>query len=147
MRMRRTAPCFAALVAAGILSASALAQTMSIEDYEPTSTLVVPEHHPMRAKYPFTDVHNHQGRDQTAEEVKKLVADMDSLNMRVMVNLSGDQGAEFDKGYRNLKGRYPNRFVIFANIDFDGIGRPGWTEKAVAQLERDVKNGAQGLKI
>ena len=120
---------------------------MSIEDYEPKSTLHVPEHHPRQAKYPFIDVHNHQERDQTAEDVKKLVADMDSLNMRVMVNLSGSQGAEFDKGYRNLKGRYPNRFVVFCNLDFDGIGRPGWTEKAVAQLERDVKNGAQGLKI
>jgi predicted TIM-barrel fold metal-dependent hydrolase len=137
---------FEAVLAIAISSAAALgAQTMSIEDYEPKSTLVVPEHHPQRAKYPFIDVHNHQERDQTAEEVRKLVADMDSLNIRVMVNLSGDQGAEFDKGYRNLKRRYPNRFVIFANVDFDGIGTPGWT-KAVAQLERDIQHGAQGLE-
>jgi len=129
-----------------VLAARASAQ-MSIEDYEPKSTLVVPQHHPARAKYPFIDVHNHQDRDQSSADVAKLVSDMDALNMRVMVNLSGSQGAEFEKGLRNLKGRYPNRFVVFANLNFSGIGDPGWTEKAVAQLETDVKNGAQGLKI
>ena len=51
--------------------------TMSFEDYEPKSTLHVPEHHPQRAKYPFIDVHNHQDRDQSAADVAKLVADMD----------------------------------------------------------------------
>src|SRR5690349_6978917 len=69
--------------------------TMSIEDYSPKSTLVVPEHHPAHAKYPFIDVHNHQDRDQSEDEVAKMVSAMDALHMRVMVNLSGDQGAEF----------------------------------------------------
>ena len=36
------------------------AQTMTIEEYEPKSTLVVPQHPVKRAKYPFIDVHNHQ---------------------------------------------------------------------------------------
>ena len=67
--------------------------------------------------------------------------------MRVMVNLSGDQGAEFEKGYRNLPGRYPSRFVVFANLDFKGLGDAGWTERAVAQLGEDYKHGARGLKI
>ena len=43
-----------------LLSFSALAQTMSIEEYDPKSTLVVPQHLVTRAKYPFIDVHNHQ---------------------------------------------------------------------------------------
>jgi predicted TIM-barrel fold metal-dependent hydrolase len=42
---------------------------------------------------------------------------------------------------------YPNRFIVFANLDFKGIGGNGWAEKAVQQLETDVKNGANGLKI
>ena len=32
-------------------------------------------------------------------------------------------------------------------MDFDGVGKPGWSEKAVAQLEADIKNGAKGLKV
>ena len=123
------------------------AATMSIEEYDPTSTLVVPEHHPQKAKYPFIDVHNHQDRDMSAEDAAKLVADMDRIGMRVMVNLSGGRGEEFVKGYANLAARYPGRFVVFANLDFTGIDQRDWGEKAAAQLERDYKAGARGLKI
>lgn len=138
-------------LAAGAASAQAPWPTpvpqMSVEEYEPKSTLVVPGHEIKRAKFPFIDVHNHQDRDQSEAAVARLVADMDSLNMKVMVNLSGGQGEEFLKGLKNLKGRYPKRFVVFANLDFSGIDQPGWGERAAAQLEQDVKNGAQGLKI
>ncbi|HTY40838.1 MAG TPA: amidohydrolase family protein [Thermoanaerobaculia bacterium] len=135
------------LALAGGAAGPAAAQTMSIEEYEPKSTLVVPEHHPPRAKYPFIDVHNHQDRDISAADAAALVQDMDRINLRVMVNLSGGQGAEFEKGYRNLAGRYPGRFVVFANLDYAGIEQPGWGERAAAQLERDYRNGARGLKI
>jgi uncharacterized protein len=140
---------------AWLLAASLAAQApwptpvpqMTVEEYEPRSTLVVPGKEVKRAKFPFIDVHNHQDRDQSEAQVARLVADMDGLNMKVMVNLSGGQGEEFVKGLKNLKGRYPKRFVVFANLDFTGIDQPGWGEKAAAQLERDVKAGAQGLKI
>jgi predicted TIM-barrel fold metal-dependent hydrolase len=135
-----------ALILTGGL-ATLVAQTLSFEEYEPKSTLVVPEHHPTRARFPFIDVHNHQDRDQSAAQVAAMVAEMDSINLKVMVNLSGSQGAEFEKGYRNLKGRYPKRFVVFANLDFDRIEEPGWTAGAVSRLEQDVRHGAQGLKI
>jgi hypothetical protein len=32
---------------------------MTVEEYEPRSTLVVPQHILTRAKYPFIDVHTH----------------------------------------------------------------------------------------
>ncbi len=137
------------LVALGVVSASSRlpAQTMSIEEYEPKSTLVVPEHKPQRAKYPFIDVHNHQDRSMSAADAARLVADMDRINLRVMVNLSGSQGTEFEKGYRNLPGRYPGRFIVFANLNYSGIETPGWGERAAAQLAEDVRHGAHGLKI
>src|SRR5437667_12257106 len=78
--------------------------SMTVEEYEPKSTLVVPGHEIKRAKYPFIDVHNHQDTDLSAEAVAKLVADMDAMNMRVMVNLSGGQGETFVRGLKNLKG-------------------------------------------
>ena len=123
------------------------AQTMSIEEYEPKSTLVVPEHHPAKSKFPFIDVHNRQDTDISERDAARLVAEMDRIGMRVMVNLSGESGAEFAKGYRNLPGRYPGRFVVFANVDFAGLGNAGWGERAAAQLAEDVKRGARGLKI
>ena len=64
MRIRTAA--LAALIAVGFADA----QTMSIEEYEPKSTLVVPEHGVTRAKYPFVDVHNHQNIGMSKEELR-----------------------------------------------------------------------------
>jgi Predicted metal-dependent hydrolase of the TIM-barrel fold len=122
-------------------------QTMTIEEYEPKSTLKVPVNLVTRAKYPFIDVHNHQSLNPDPEKLAQIVKDMDALNMSVMVNLSGSSGKALAEGVKNTKGRYPTRFIVFANVDFNGIDQPGWTERAVAQLEEDVRNGAQGLKI
>ncbi len=144
----KNAPARAGLALVGVCLAAALAaQTMTIEDYDPKSTLVVPEHHPQKAKYPFVDVHNHQDRDISAADAARLVSEMDRIGMRVMVNLSGGQAAELVKGKANLAGRYPGRFVVFANVDFAGIEQPGWGERAAAQLARDYEAGARGLKI
>jgi len=121
--------------------------TMSFEDYEPKSTLVVPEHPVTRAKYPFVDVHNHQDGTMPTAELDKLVADMDALNLQVMVNLSGGAGDRLEKTVANMKGHYPKRFLVFANVDFSKIDEPDFGKKAAAQLAADVKNGATGLKI
>jgi predicted TIM-barrel fold metal-dependent hydrolase len=121
---------------------------MSFEDYEPRSTLVVPEHPLTRARYPFIDVHNHQDAEEmTPAQVDEVVTAMDGLNMGVMVNLSGGSGEGFQKGLANLTARHPNRFVQFANVDFSKIDDPDFGENAARQLEQDVKNGARGLKV
>jgi predicted TIM-barrel fold metal-dependent hydrolase len=129
-----------------LLLASLTAQTMSIEEYDPKSTLVVPEHPVKRAKYPFIDVHNHQ-YGLTPESVDKLVADMDSINLRIMVNLSGGYGERLKENIAILKSRYKDRFVVFANMDFSGIDDPDYPQRVANQFEQDLKNGAQGLKI
>ncbi len=119
---------------------------MGFEKYEPTSTLVVPAHKLTRAKFPFIDVHNHQF-DMPTANLQKLIVDMDKLNMAVMVNLSGESGDKIKRSANNIRTNYPKRFIVFANINFNGVGRAGWGEGAAKQLEEDVKNGANGLKI
>src|SRR4051812_28574286 len=101
---------------------------MDFEKYEPTSTLVVPEHKLTRAKFPFIDVHNHQF-DMPTQNLGALVTDMNKLNMAVMVNLSGQSGSVLKQSLTNVKEHAPNRFIVFANIDFDGIGDKDWTAK------------------
>jgi predicted TIM-barrel fold metal-dependent hydrolase len=120
--------------------------SMEFEKYNPTSTLKVPEHVTTRAKFPFIDVHNHQW-NMGAQDLDKLIKDMDLLNMQVMVNLSGDNGNNLERKLENVKAHYPKRFIVFANVDFNGFGGEGWTDKAVAQLAEDVKHGANGLKV
>lgn len=127
---------------------------IDFEEYEPVSTLRTAEHKPTRAKYPFIDVHNHQ-YEMDAADLRQLVTQMDSLNMGIMVNLSGrgftSNAAEstkfLDKALANVQKSYPKRLAIFTNINFADLGEPGWTEKAVTLLEEDVKKGARGLKI
>jgi predicted TIM-barrel fold metal-dependent hydrolase len=128
---------------------NAAAQTtpkMDFETYNPPSTLVVPEHKLTKAKFPFIDVHNHQF-SMPDMDLGTLIKEMDKLNMKVMVNLSGQSGDLIKKSVANIKQNYPTRFIVFANVEFRGMGEQGWSEKAAKQLEEDVKNGANGLKI
>jgi len=96
------------------------------------------------------------------QNLDSLVADMDRINMAVMVNLSGrglsllrdsknrDETAELEflKGsFENIKKSYPERFVIFTNISYHDIDAPDWSDRTVRQIEQDVKLGAKGLKI
>ena len=119
---------------------------IDFESYNPPSSLVVPKHIVTKAKYPFIDIHNHQN-NMSPEALKGLVKIMDTLNMAVMNNLTGSWGDNLKRSVDNIKNTEPKRFTVFANINFDGIGTNGWTEKAVKQLEEDARNGAMGLKI
>jgi len=42
-------------------------KTPTIEEYDPKSTLVVPEHQVERAKFPFIDIHSHHWNPTPAE--------------------------------------------------------------------------------
>ncbi len=127
---------------------------LGFEEYDPISTLKVPEHKLGRAKFPFIDVHNHQ-YNMANQDLKGLVAEMDKLNMGVLVNLSGRGWAQsWDEGTKNIMGaiqnikeKQPSRIGIFTNVEFKEVGSAGWSERAAKQIEDDVKNGAQGLKI
>ena len=128
------------------LSYGLTAQTMSFEDYNPKSTLVVPGKIIKKSKFPFIDVHGHQYRMPT-QDLTAVITAMDTLNMGIMVNLSGRSGENLIQSVKNIKDHYPNRFVVFANINFEGVGNENWTTNAVIQLREDINNGAKGLKI
>jgi predicted TIM-barrel fold metal-dependent hydrolase len=122
---------------------------MTIEEFEPTSSLVVDENPVTRAKFPFVDVHSHHWRAATMTQgaADTLIMEMDAMNMAVIVNLSGRSGEALRMAIENMEKRYPNRIVTFANVDFEGVGGEGWTENAVAQLRADIEAGARGLKV
>lgn len=122
---------------------------MDFEDYDPPSSLVVPEHILTQAKYPFIDVHNHQF-NMPSQDLTKLAQEMDKLNMAVMVNLSGRGRGSTDhleRALENVKKTSPNRFIVFTNVDFSGIDEPDWQQRTVNQLAEDVRKGANGLKV
>ena len=118
----------------------------SIVDYRPKSTVVASPHPVPRAKFPVVDLHNHIGI--TPDNIEQMIKDMDALNLRVLVNLSGRSGNELKRLVDTIRtSPYKDRFRVFANVDWDGAGAPGWSEQAVAGLEEAVRNGAVGLKV
>jgi predicted TIM-barrel fold metal-dependent hydrolase len=120
----------------------------SIRDYHPKSTLVTVEHPVPRARYPVIDIHSHQPVPISADQFARVVRSMDDLNLRIVVNLSGGSGERLREGLAAIKASpHADRMVLFANVDFrEGVG-PGFGARAAAQLERDLRSGALGLKI
>ncbi len=119
---------------------------MGFEEYNPRSTLVVPLRAVKKAKFPFVDIHSHQW-DMPTQDLTALAKEMDQLNMAVMCNLSGGSGEHLNRSVLNVTNNHPDRFIVFANLDFIGFGEKSWTKNSVKQLEEDVQNGAKGLKI
>jgi len=119
----------------------------SILDYRPRSTLVVPAHVITKARYPVIDFHGHpQGMLGSTESLAKLGADLDSLNVRVMIaanNISGD-ALKRTVATINASPSMKDRVRAFTGISFQNVA-PGWAERAVAQLEADVATGAVGI--
>jgi len=126
----------------------AAAQSISIEEFEPKSTLRVPEHKPTRAKFPFIDVHNHQ-RDVTPDRLKQLIDNMDSLNMGILINspVNGGSGKWVANAVTAMKAHSATRFAVMTNIDTSNLDAPDYSQRAAAQLETDIKAGAIGLKV
>jgi predicted TIM-barrel fold metal-dependent hydrolase len=119
----------------------------SILDYRPRSTLVTEQHQVPRAKFPVVDIHSHTG--PTPDTIETLVSELDALNIRVLVNLSGGSSPDAIKQKTDVirASRHADRFRVFANVNWEGAGAPGWADKAVADLEASARSGAIGLKI
>ena len=130
---------------------------MDIEEYSPISTLVVPQNRKTRSKFPFIDVHSHHW-NMPIMNLDNLIEEMDSLNMKYQINLSGSGLAVFSgkqdlmdlnlsKSINNVKKNYPERFGVLVNLDFSKIGRKDFKLNTEKHLLNASKIGATGLKI
>jgi len=120
---------------------------MDWESYDPPSSLVVPEHPTISAKFPFVDIHSHHWR-MAEQDLDKLIREMDSLNMGIVVNLSGRGGERLAQMTENIKKYgYEDRIVLFTNIELRSIDEPDWASETLKQMAFDFENGAKGLKI
>lgn len=118
----------------------------SIVDYRPKSTVVADDHLVPRAKFPVVDIHSHQRA--TAANMPQLVKEMDALNLRVLVNLSGSSGDTLRQNVETIRNSpYKDRFRVFANVNWNGAGTPEWRQRETAALRQAVKDGAIGLKV
>jgi predicted TIM-barrel fold metal-dependent hydrolase len=131
---------------------------MDIEEYSPISSLVVDENPRESAKFPFVDVHSHQWK-MPVMDFSELLAEMDSLNMGYMINLSGSGFAAFagnqdlmditlTESLENIKKQgVSNRFGVFVNIDFNKIDDEDFATTNVQIIKDAVRQGVIGLKV
>jgi len=119
----------------------------TIREYKPKSQLVTPQHPVPRARFPVVDIHSHQPTPISAAEFDRVMKGMEANNLQVLVNLSGSSGDRLRRGIEAIKSsRFHDRMVLFANVNFSGVG-PGFGKQAARQLEEDINAGAMGLKI
>jgi predicted TIM-barrel fold metal-dependent hydrolase len=114
----------------------------SIVDYRPKPTLVTAEHLVPKAKFPVIDVHGHNPQViQSPDGLASLVASLDSLNVGLFISADNLSGAGLQRAIATVAAS-PTRDL--AGVNFQNVG-PGWSDKAIAQLEADVKAGAVGV--
>jgi predicted TIM-barrel fold metal-dependent hydrolase len=125
--------------------------TLLLKDWDPKPMVHVKAHDVPRAKYYVIDVHNHvndpggvHGEEVLAAEV---VSGMDRANVRKVVILTGMWGEKLQSVLDKMVKPYPDRFVVFAQMDWSKIDDPNFSAEMVAQLDDAVKRGARGLKV
>jgi len=116
-----------------------------LKDFRPRTALVTEDHTPDRARLPVIDAHNHlrHALDNPAE----LIALMDALNIRTIVDLDGGWGDQLDQHLSRLKAPYLDRFAVFAWVDWSEVEEPDFGKAWSSRLRAAVQAGAQGLKV
>ncbi len=131
-----------------------------LDRFRPESMLKVEKHELPRAGLPVVDVHVHPRIrfHHSEQQLDEFVALMDDQNIRVCVSLDGGLGDKLDEHMKYLWTKHRDRFVIFANVDWQGAGRdddwsswdchrPDFARRTAMQLAEAKKAGASGLKV
>jgi predicted TIM-barrel fold metal-dependent hydrolase len=72
---------------------------------------------------------------------------MDRANIKTIVILTGLWGNKLQAVLDNMVKPYPDRFVVFTQMDWSKIDDPQFSAKMVQQLDDAVRRGARGLKV
>jgi predicted TIM-barrel fold metal-dependent hydrolase len=120
---------------------------LKVQDWRPERSDLVPATRVPRAKFPIVDVHNHIAYDGNEQPIAKAIAEMDAANVRTVVALTGGWGDTLQQNIRHLQDRYPGRFVVCTQVDFNRIDEPDFSAAQARALEEAHRMGARGLKI
>jgi uncharacterized protein len=125
--------------------------TLLLKDWDPQPMVHLPRREVPRAKFYVIDIHNHvnDAAGVHAEEVPpaEVVKGMDQANVKQVVILTGLWGQKLQAVLDKMVKPYPDRFMVFAQMDWSKIDDPNFSAEMVAQLDDAVKRGARGLKV
>jgi predicted TIM-barrel fold metal-dependent hydrolase len=112
----------------------------------PKALMKLPRTAISRARFPAIDFHLHGRALRTGDDYQKMIKVMDETGLGVLCNMDGGFGPDFDRTMK-VSEPFRERIIQFARLDFAGINDPGWPAKTAAELDRNFKAGAAGLKI
>ena len=125
--------------------------TLLLKDWNPKPMVHLAQREVPRAKFYVIDVHNHvndaggiHGDDVPPADVVKA---MDAANVRRIVILTGMWGEALQSVLDKMVKPYPDRFMVFAQMDWSKIDDPNFSQEMMTQLDDAVKRGARGLKV
>lgn len=116
-----------------------------LKDFRLRTALVTEDHTPDRARLPVVDAHNHLRH--ALDNPAGLIALMDALHIRAIVDLDGGWGEQLEQHLSRLEAPYPDRFAVFAWVDWSQVEEPDFGETWSAQLCAAVRAGAPGLEV
>jgi predicted TIM-barrel fold metal-dependent hydrolase len=125
--------------------------TLHLKDFAPKSMLHAAVHEVPRAKFPVIDVHNHVndavGINGAEIPPAEVVRRMDAANVQKIVILTGMWGDKLQTVIDKMVKPYPDRFMVFTQIDYSKIDDPDFVAESVVQLDDAVRRGARGVKV
>lgn len=158
---------FASLVAAAVAAEPAPpdldgrdGRELLLDRFRPESMLQVEKHLLTRAKFPVVDVHMHPRvkMHEDPQQLDEYVRVMDAQNIQLSVSLDGGLGERFREHAKFLNAKHADRWVIFANVEWQGTGkaddpatwdcqRPDFGRRTAMLLAEAKQSGACGLKV
>jgi predicted TIM-barrel fold metal-dependent hydrolase len=124
--------------------------TLLLRDFHPRTMLHVQVHDVTRARFPVWDVHNHVNDARGIGEripPAQLIHSMDNTNVAKIVILTGGWGESLQGVLDEMVKPYPDRFIVFTQIDWSRLHDANFSREMVAQLDDAVRRGARGLKV
>ncbi len=120
--------------------------SLLLKDYNPSSSLVVPETFVPKARFPVIDMHAHTSMSgiRTSRDVDAWVRTMDEVGVERTIVLTDAVGPEFDRQAALYRG-HADRFQLWCGLDTTDIDAPDYPQRAVAELERCYRSGARGV--
>jgi predicted TIM-barrel fold metal-dependent hydrolase len=133
---------------------------LELKDFQPRSMLQVPETRIARAKFPVIDFHTHLGfsaksvagvphgeERRFAAPADELLAVMDRVNLRTMVNLTGGVGTGLAESIKRFQTAHPGRFITFTEPRWSEANQPDYPKRQADEIARARQLGAKGLKV
>lgn len=135
-------------------------RNLALDQFRPQSMLRVDEHLLKRAKFSVVDVHVHPRvkMHEDPQQLDEFMRICDAQNIGLCVSLDGRLGERFVEHSKFLNAKYAARWVVFANVDWQGDGRteepstwdclrPDFGRRTAALLAEAKRNGCSGLKV